>query len=188
LQESKSINGYRSNFLHSLLYYLFFQSFLQFISQSKTKLNSWNKQKQFMNLFKQFFIKTSILTFIISIVITICFYFFFSAYFSLIIPFVVLIFFSATISSYYFLIKACEKRFSQFSSVFMLATFGKFFFYIVFMALYLFINRDEALQFLITFSSLYLIYTIFEVASILSTIKIIQTRQTKNIDIEKVKQ
>jgi hypothetical protein len=85
----------------------------------------------------------------------ICFivgYFLPSGFITPALPYLFLFFLSVTLVVHYVLLKASEKRFSKFTTYFMLAL----------------LNRSDAIPFIITFFILYIFYTVFEVISILS--------------------
>ncbi len=90
-------------------------------------------------------------------------------------PYLFLFFLSVTLVVHYVLLKASEKRFSKFTTYFMLATFLKLMLYIAVLLIYVLLNRSDAIPFIITFFILYIFYTVFEVISILSYSK---TRKT----------
>ena len=83
-------------------------------------------------------------------------------------PYLFIFFFSVTLAVHYILLKASEKRFSKFTTYFMLATFLKLMLYIAVLLIYVLLNRSDAIPFIITFFILYIFYTVFEVISILS--------------------
>ena len=82
--------------------------------------------------------------------------------------YILIFFYSVTLIMYYVLLKASEKRFSKFTTYFMLATFLKLMLYIAVLLIYVLLNRLDAIPFIITFFILYVFYTVFEVISILS--------------------
>jgi hypothetical protein len=88
-------------------------------------------------------------------------------YFSLALPFLFPFFIAVTLISYYILLKALHKKFSRFVNIFMLMTGVKLFFFIAVIAVYLFLNKEDALAFTGNFFLLYLLYTIFETVSII---------------------
>ena len=80
-----------------------------------------------------------------------------------------LIVFFILVSSFihWVLLKACEKKPAQFVPYFT-GTIGiKLLCYFSFIIIYLLINRSEAKQFVITFFVLYIVFTVYEVFSIL---------------------
>ena len=104
----------------------------------------------------------------------ICFivgYFLPSGFITPALPYLFLFFLSVTLVVHYVLLKASEKRFSKFTTYFMLATFLKLMLYIAVLLIYVLLNRSDAIPFIITFFILYIFYTAFEVISILSYTK-----------------
>lgn len=78
-------------------------------------------------------------------------------------PFLFAFFLAVTIIVHYALMKVSEKKTPAFSNYFMLLTFGKLIFYLTIILIYAFVNREDLLQFAITFFILYIFYTGFEV-------------------------
>src|ERR1035437_10027956 len=86
-------------------------------------------------------------------------------------PFMLLCFFLINILVHYILVKASSKRPEKFSVHFMAAFGLKLLVYILFVGIYLFFRKQNAVPFLITFFILYLLYTILEVFEIVSFLK-----------------
>ena len=86
-------------------------------------------------------------------------------------PFLLAFFYSCSLISFMILSRSLEKKFSRFVSVFMLATGVKLFLFISIMIAYSFINRKDAVPFLLNFFILYLVFTIYEVTQILGLTK-----------------
>ncbi len=119
-----------------------------------------------MPVFLKFLKDLTIYTAIISIV-TIGFVFLLPEKFITPVLYYILIFFySVTLIMYYVLLKASEKRLSKFSVNFLLLTFIKLMLYFGVLLTYVFIYRNDAANFIITFFIFYLLYTSFEVISI----------------------
>ena len=81
--------------------------------------------------------------------------------------YLILFFFSVNLIVHYLLQKAEEKKFRRFISNYMLATFLRFFLYLIVIVAYSFINRSDAVTFIITFFVLYVIYSVHEVITIM---------------------
>jgi len=79
-------------------------------------------------------------------------------------PYLYVFFFAATLVVHYILLKASEKRTPGFINMFMLVTFGKFIFFLTIILIYAFLNRDDAIQFIVAFFTLYIFFTVFEVS------------------------
>jgi hypothetical protein len=84
-------------------------------------------------------------------------------WFSPALPFLFIFFFAGGIISYMVLGKSLGSRFIGFVSSFMLVTTVKLLLYITILLLYCFLNRKDAVAFLLNFFILYLVYTIFEI-------------------------
>lgn len=82
-------------------------------------------------------------------------------------PFLFIFFVIVTSLVHLLLTKASEKNFQSFAKNFMIATLGKLILYVIVIIIYIIINRSDAIAFTINFFVLYLIYSVFEVISIL---------------------
>ena len=83
-------------------------------------------------------------------------------------PFLFAFFIAATLTGYYFLMRSVEKKFIRFLNAYLLYTTVKLILYSTVMIVYIFLHKQDALPFGITFFLLYLCYTIFEVVSLVS--------------------
>jgi hypothetical protein len=85
---------------------------------------------------------------------------------------VLILFFLLTAVVHYVLLRISTLNPRKFVGYFMLATFLKLFVYLIVMVVYAFtINREEVMPFVLGFFILYIIYTVFEVVSLLSQTK-----------------
>jgi hypothetical protein len=82
-------------------------------------------------------------------------------------PFLLVFFISTSLISFYYLLQATGKRFIKFVNTFLLTIIIKLFLFAGVMIAYAFINRRDAIAFMLGFFALYLCYTIFEAASII---------------------
>jgi hypothetical protein len=82
-------------------------------------------------------------------------------------PFLVIYFFIISAVVHYALLKSTTYSARRFVSYFMLATFVKFFIYVITVFAYAYFNRSDLLPFVISFFVLYILYTIFEVLAII---------------------
>ena len=82
-------------------------------------------------------------------------------------PFLILFFFSAGIVVHFVFLKISNKKSAKFIGQYMLVTVIKNLVFIIVLLLYVFLNRYDAVRFIVAFFILYLIYTIFEIISIL---------------------
>ncbi len=94
-----------------------------------------------------------------------------SAWFSPSLPFLFVFYFACNLISFMALSKSLQKKFSRFVSVFMLTTGIKLFLFLSIMIIYAFINKKDAVPFLLNFFILYLVYTVFEVIQIVGLTK-----------------
>jgi hypothetical protein len=86
-------------------------------------------------------------------------------------PFLVVFFFAITLIGFKILIQFAGKKFIKFLNAFMLLTTVKLFLYIGVMVIYILLNKRDALPFGIAFFLIYLLYTVFEVVSLLKSMK-----------------
>ncbi len=122
-----------------------------------------------MNLpYKKFLLNLTIFTVGVSIVAFIIFYFLPIAFTTPAWPYLILFFFSVTLLVHYVLLKSTAKKFSRFTANFMLSTALKLLLYLAVIVIYALFNKDDAINFIITFFALYVLFTIFEVVSILN--------------------
>lgn len=76
-----------------------------------------------------------------------------------------------TLGIHYILIGAAEnKRAAIFNNYYLLSTMGKMFLNLIFIGIYIYIDKINAIPFAAAFLALYFIFTAFEVPSILSQI------------------
>ena len=82
-------------------------------------------------------------------------------------PYLILFFFSINLLVHLRLRKAEEKKIRRFVSSYMLFTFLRFFLYLIVILAYAFINRPDAIPFIITFFIFYMIFSVYELITIL---------------------
>jgi len=83
----------------------------------------------------------------------------------------VIFFFAVNLLVYYFLLKAFTEKFSKFSSTFMIVTFLKLMVFIGVLIIYVYYNPIKPLPYIGEYLTLYIIFTIFEVRSLLEVSK-----------------
>ncbi|MCX6242543.1 MAG: hypothetical protein NTX43_12115 [Bacteroidetes bacterium] len=93
-------------------------------------------------------------------------------WFSPSVPFLFAFYYACSLLSFIMLSRSLQTKFSRFVSVFMLTTAVKLFLYISIMIIYAFINKKDAVPFLLNFFILYIVYTIFEVTQIIGLTKL----------------
>jgi hypothetical protein len=81
-------------------------------------------------------------------------------------PFLIIYFYLITLGVHWIIVNATRRSPRQFVTWFMGATFLKFFIYIITVFAYAFFNRGDLVPFVISFFLLYIIYTVFEVTSV----------------------
>jgi hypothetical protein len=118
-----------------------------------------------------FIIKLSLFTLTISIIAAFLYIFILRKYYITIFPFLIIFFFLINLVFHLLLIKASKERMAKFSSQFMLSMSLKLFLYIIFITIYLYLYSDNAVLFIANFSILYLVFTVFEISSLLSDLK-----------------
>ena len=121
-----------------------------------------------------FFRKLTILTLLVAFVSAILFYFIPSEYVSPAYPYLLAFFYFSSLGIYAILAKSVKKRPAVFSTNFMFITVLKLFLLMVFLGFYIYLNRDDAIPFVIGFFILYIGYTVFETIEIMKLLKTIK--------------
>ncbi|MCD4747071.1 MAG: hypothetical protein K8R58_12310 [Bacteroidales bacterium] len=119
------------------------------------------------SIYLDFLKKISIFSVIIAIIIYAVLFFLPDNFKTPALPYLFFFFFALTLAVHYVLLKASEKKFSKFFNYFMLSTVVKLLIYFSVILLYVYINREDTIAFIITFFILYILFTAFEVISIL---------------------
>lgn len=78
-------------------------------------------------------------------------------------PYVLIFFLIISLAVYYFVEKAVVKRFSIFTNYFMIISMLKVLIYLAIIIIYAFMNKQDAIAFILTFFLFYSGYTTFEV-------------------------
>lgn len=86
-------------------------------------------------------------------------------------PFIVGFFFAVTLLVHRFLLRKSSAQQAKFINAFMLSTTIKLLLYLAIILIYVLLNRADAIGFIFTFFSYYLIFTFFEIASILKFLR-----------------
>ncbi len=84
---------------------------------------------------------------------------------------IILFFFLVTLTFHVYLLKSYRSSPGKFTVRYLGASGVKMFIYMISAGVFVFLNREEALQLLISFFVLYLIFTIFEIREILVYLK-----------------
>ncbi len=90
-----------------------------------------------------------------------------------IVPFVLvcLLFYAVTLIVHYVLLKSGKQKAQPFVRNFIATTFLKLLAYLLILVVYVLLNRENAVSFIITFLILYLFYTVFETIAIMKFFK-----------------
>ena len=92
-------------------------------------------------------------------------------------PFVVVYFFSISSLQHYKLLKALKKSARAFQTNYMIWLGVKFFLSLVFVVVFVLLNRSQALSFVLHFSFCYVVFTIYEAILTTKTLKLLQPKQ-----------
>jgi hypothetical protein len=91
-------------------------------------------------------------------------------YFLPVLPFVLLFYYLSTLVLHKFMLQISQKEISRFSFKFMMLSLIKMFIYIIFGVLYIVIDEENAVIFLIVYLILYVAYAVYEVRSVMNLI------------------
>ena len=86
-------------------------------------------------------------------------------------PFLIAFFVIISILVHFIVLKASNFRIAKFSTLFMGSTSAKLFIYIIFLIIYVLVDKENAVSFLLTFLVLYFVFTVFETFSLLIDLK-----------------
>jgi hypothetical protein len=120
---------------------------------------------------RKFIINSIILTGIIALTGLFTFTTFLSRYYLPVFPLLLIFFFLINIIIHSFLVFSSGKKKIKFETAYMLSFFIKFLGYIIFMMIYIKTHKENAMIFVACLFFLYIIYTSFEIKSIISFIK-----------------
>jgi len=120
---------------------------------------------------KHFFVRLVLLTLILAIIAVILHVVLPENSLPQLLPYMFVLFFVVTAAVHLILLRITRVDMRKFVSYFMMATLIKLVIYFAAVLAYIFIHRAGMLTFVISFFTLYVIYTIFEVTTILSQIK-----------------
>jgi len=122
-------------------------------------------------MLKTFIIKIISFSLILSALSFALFYLLIPQYYLQVFPFLIVFFVGLTIGMHLVLTRAGKKEIRQFSTYFMGSITAKLFIYLIFIIIYVFIDRENAVPFLLTFLCLYILFTFFETYSLLGDLK-----------------
>lgn len=86
-------------------------------------------------------------------------------------PFIILFFFSFTVVLHRQLLKSTESNPKKFVFTFLMLTTIKILLYLAVILVYVLINRDDALGFILAFFTNYFLFTVFELSAIMNLLK-----------------
>jgi len=86
-------------------------------------------------------------------------------------PILILFFLSISLLVHRFLLKKSSENHGKFINAFLLTTTVKLLLFLAVILIYVLLNRDDAIGFILTFFAYYLIYTSFEIFSILKILR-----------------
>jgi hypothetical protein len=120
---------------------------------------------------KHYFIRLVLLTLVLAIIAVILYGVLPENALPPLLPYMFVLFFVVTAAVHLILLRITRVDMRKFVSYFMMATLIKLVIYFTAVLAYILIHRAGMLTFVISFFTLYIIYTIFEVTTILSQIK-----------------
>ncbi|WP_163322489.1 hypothetical protein [Draconibacterium mangrovi] len=115
---------------------------------------------------KAFIVKLTTITIAIAVIGWLVFSLAFPEYYLPVLPFLLLFFYLATMGIYAYQLKMAKKDIGKFTRSNMLITFFKLVLYSVVAVVYIAIDNENAIPFVICLMLLYLIFTFFEVTEI----------------------
>jgi hypothetical protein len=120
---------------------------------------------------RKFIFNLLIITLILTCVGYGLFYFFFQTSYFRFFPVIPIVLFSVTLGAHMYLVKASAGDPGKFISKYLGAMGLKIMLYLVFIIVVLALDRTSAIPFLVSFLAMYAVLTLFEVSSILRTLK-----------------
>jgi hypothetical protein len=122
------------------------------------------------NNFFTFIKGLTLYTLLILVLGTVLFLTVLKSYFLPILPFVLFFYYISTLVLHKFMLQISQKDISRFSFKFMMLSLIKMFIYIIFGVLYIVIDEENAVIFLIVYLILYVAYAVYEVRSVMNLI------------------
>jgi len=120
---------------------------------------------------KKFIVLGIFITLLLAVIGYFLFTVVFNPYYQVILPFVLLFVFLFTTVIHAILLKTARKKPKKLINRFLMLTGLKMMIYLLIMMIYLVISKQDSAPFLLTFLIVYLVFTIFEISSILSCLK-----------------
>ena len=85
--------------------------------------------------------------------------------------YIIIFIYAFTLVVFRLLLKGQQDKMSHFVNLFLLVNFGKLVVYIIVMFVYAFLNRPDAVPFILTFFAYYFVFTLYEIISLLQVKK-----------------
>ncbi len=123
------------------------------------------------DLSRKFILKISVFSLLIFIMASVLFSTILKAYHLDALPYLILLVASVTTLGHLWVIRASGQNTMKFTTAFMASVTLKLMVYLFFMLIYLLIDRSQVVPFVLTFITLYILFTIFEVVQVLAAIK-----------------
>ena len=120
---------------------------------------------------RQFIVKILIFTLLIYAIATVLFHTVLTRWYFAPYPYLLLLVATITTIGHLWILKASAQNTRRFTTAYMASVTLKLIAYIAFMLIYLLIDRTQVITFVLTFITLYLTYTIFEVVNVLKFIR-----------------
>ena len=124
-----------------------------------------------MSPLKKFIVQGIFITLLLAVIGYFLFTGVFNPYYQVILPFVLLFIFLFTTVIHAILLKTARKKPKKLVNQFLMLTGLKMMIYLFIMIIYLIISKQDSAPFILTFFVVYLVFTIFEISSILSCLK-----------------
>ena len=86
-------------------------------------------------------------------------------------PYLLIFMYAFTLVIYNMLSKAISNRLAKFVNAYMLVNFGKLVLYCIIIFVYAWLNRDDAVSFILTFFIYYFLFTAYEITALLKSNK-----------------
>jgi hypothetical protein len=132
---------------------------------------------QLKNYFRRFVNQALVITVILAAIYAIALVYAPPQFLSPAIPLIIIFFLVLTLSIFHLQLKASVNRLSKFVNVFLMATGLKLLGFLVIIGVYSFFNKADAVNFIISFFLVYLVFTIFEIVQLLNVQKLLNANK-----------
>jgi hypothetical protein len=122
-------------------------------------------------MFKNFIKRIIIFSAFISAISYFLYHFFIPQFYLRIFPFLIIFFIATSIIVHFILTNAGKQQVRRFSTFYLGSISIKLFLYIIFITIYVVIDKSTAVPFLLTFLILYALFTFFETYSLMNDLK-----------------